>query len=350
MNVLRRLGEWLGKYYDRLVAVVSLAAVAAAIVWGVIRIGTLGSEQHVFSGWMTGIMPAHPTASVTGVARYEQAQAHLLAPPQISEWTNSVFVPETRCWCVDCLRPIPLDAMVCPFCRKDQPPIRDTKWDSDLDGLPDDWEKEHGFDHRNAADAALDPDGDGFTTLEEFSADPPTNPTDPVSHPAYAAKLVIGQVVAEPFRLLFQSYSTLPEGAKKFAINTRSGGRTYFAKLHESVEGFELWSFQEKFEVKNSGGVPLKMDVSILTLRREGKLIPLPMGGGRAYVEHRVNLLFTLDKTQLPVKLNEPLDIRGETYKVIAVDIEKETVVIERLPDGKRFDIRKAPQAVEHTK
>ncbi len=40
--------------------------------------------------------------------------------------------------------------------------------DSDRDGLPDAWEKQHGFDPTDASDAARDEDGDGWTNLEEY--------------------------------------------------------------------------------------------------------------------------------------------------------------------------------------
>ena len=40
--------------------------------------------------------------------------------------------------------------------------------DADRDGLPDAWEKRHGFNPANAADATQDADADGYTNLEEF--------------------------------------------------------------------------------------------------------------------------------------------------------------------------------------
>lgn len=44
-----------------------------------------------------------------------------------------------------------------------------TPWiDSDGDGLPDDWEIAHGLDPADPSDAATDPDGDGYTLLEDW--------------------------------------------------------------------------------------------------------------------------------------------------------------------------------------
>ncbi len=40
--------------------------------------------------------------------------------------------------------------------------------DRDGDGLPDVWERRHGFDPASAADGPADADGDGYTNLEEF--------------------------------------------------------------------------------------------------------------------------------------------------------------------------------------
>jgi hypothetical protein len=40
--------------------------------------------------------------------------------------------------------------------------------DSDSDGIPDSWEQSHGLNPQNAADAALDHDGNGYTNIEEY--------------------------------------------------------------------------------------------------------------------------------------------------------------------------------------
>lgn len=51
--------------------------------------------------------------------------------------------------------------------------------DSDLDGLPDVWEQEHGLDARNPGDATTDLDEDGLTALQEYRLG--TNPRSAAS-------------------------------------------------------------------------------------------------------------------------------------------------------------------------
>ena len=40
--------------------------------------------------------------------------------------------------------------------------------DTDADGLPDGWEREHGLDAADGADGNQDRDGDGYTNVEEY--------------------------------------------------------------------------------------------------------------------------------------------------------------------------------------
>jgi Chitobiase/beta-hexosaminidase C-terminal domain/CotH kinase protein/Lamin Tail Domain/Bacterial TSP3 repeat len=52
--------------------------------------------------------------------------------------------------------------------------------DTDGDGLPDDWESEHGLKPASALDAGMDSDGDGMTNSQEYIAG--TDPQDPLSY------------------------------------------------------------------------------------------------------------------------------------------------------------------------
>jgi hypothetical protein len=54
---------------------------------------------------------------------------------------------------------------------EDYPEVhRPRDWDTDGDGLPNDWETRmrKSFDPGNAEDGATDPDGDGYTNLEDY--------------------------------------------------------------------------------------------------------------------------------------------------------------------------------------
>jgi hypothetical protein len=52
---------------------------------------------------------------------------------------------------------------------EDYPEIRrPANWDTDGDGMPDKWEISKGLDPNDPADGALDPDGDGYTNLEDY--------------------------------------------------------------------------------------------------------------------------------------------------------------------------------------
>jgi len=45
---------------------------------------------------------------------------------------------------------------------------RPANWDTDHDGIPDDWEKAHGLNPKDPSDANKDLNGDGYTNLEKY--------------------------------------------------------------------------------------------------------------------------------------------------------------------------------------
>jgi parallel beta-helix repeat protein len=77
--------------------------------------------------------------------------------------------------------------------------------DDDNDGMPDTWETENGLNSLDAADASLDPDGDGLTNLQEYQGDTDPNVSNAEAVPWWilgtAAAVVIVIAVATAFLL-----------------------------------------------------------------------------------------------------------------------------------------------------
>lgn len=97
-------------------------------------------------------------------------------------------------------------------------PIEKSGADTDGDGVPDTWEREHGTDPLRP-DAMADPDGDGFTNAAEFLAG-----TDPVD-PASALRLAVVGMIAGPapgeLRLGFEA-----SAGRTFALQRRNDSST----------------------------------------------------------------------------------------------------------------------------
>jgi len=288
----------------------------------------------------------HPKTADIATNVYAEARHGISAPFQLPAWTNALFVPEDRIWCVDCKRPIPINAERCPFCDSVNPPDPDKKidYDSDKDGIPDWWEKKYGLDPNDPGDALKDNDGDGFSNLEEYLGG--TDPNDPNSYPPVENKLRVTRIAANPFNLQFKGVMRLPDGNQKFQLNLKGNIKTYFVKMNEEVEGFKVVKYVPKIEEQDVEGIhgKQKVDVSELTLQRGDKEILLQLGRAVPYSEHVAELLFTVDNSTHRVKMGSEFDLKDKKYKVLGIDSKQATVVIERLFDHEQFTIHRVPE------
>jgi hypothetical protein len=334
--------------YDRLIAGVVLIGLVASLAYLAWHVGTVQNAQEAFIAEIDGIRPAHPEAQPVDVSPYEAGLNSVRQPTQIEVAGEGakMWVPGMRVACIDCRRPIPFDAQTCPFCRAKQPDEKDTgEFDLDSDGMKDGWEKAHGLSPTDPTDAAKDGDGDGFTNLEEFLANPQTDPTDQDDSPNIVVKLCLQGLSADPFHLLFKSVIKLPGGNKQFAINTRGNSKTYFKKLGEEVEGFTLHEFEPKLRRVERFGRVMNIDVSVLTLKRGDKLIKLTKGKRVEYKEYTCTLLFKVDDSTYTLAVNDEFDLQGKRYKLIGIDSATERVVIKRVLDGLDLQVRKCAES-----
>ena len=213
MGVLKKIWDVIRLHYEKAIAFIVLVGLLASLVYLAVQVSMIRKKDKQWRTEVENMTPRHPEAAAVDETPYAVAVRKIGDPVQVAMtgWTNSMLmIPETRAWCVDCKRPMPMvTAMAagpCPFCGKKHvdKKLRED-FDGDEDGMWDSWEKKHGLSPNDPDDAREDKDGDLFTSLEEFNSDPRTDPSDPESYPPIEAKLYVTKITADPFKLRFKS-------------------------------------------------------------------------------------------------------------------------------------------------
>jgi len=174
------------------------------------------------------------------------------------------------------------------------------------DGIEVGWKMKYGFDPADPRVRDADPDGDGFTNLEEFAAQPPTDPTRKEDSPAKESKLKSRSGDPLPMTVSF-----LEKSGGLFTIRFQAGSKRAQFKgapgtdlwIQAGPEGVEVWtdpalmaaalarakqagrnahviplrfvSYQDKVEKikdEKAGGVEVEVDNSVLVLERKDAL------------------------------------------------------------------------------
>jgi len=231
--------NWVRAHYERvlLISAAVLLFLSSILIW---------RNAARFSSQLAVMPPAPSLKSVSPLATAQELQAaaeKLHRPPQ---WTfggrSGLFVPEKHFIGANG-QPATLQT------TEVHPPV------------PNDWLEQFGLPIADADVLDQDPDGDGFSNLEEWLGH--TNPIDGNSHPEYYTKLKLKSAVEEPFRLVFSSWV-----GDTYAINTIDLKQpTQFLKVGDPIKGtrFKIVKFEEKYQ-RNKYGT--NVDVSDLTLEQ----------------------------------------------------------------------------------
>jgi len=232
--------NWVRAHYEKalLIGAALLLCLSSIFIW-------LNAAR--FGSTLAGMPPAPSSKSVSPLAKAEElaaAAAKLRQPPQ---WTfggrSGLFVPEKHFIAANG-EPATLQT------TEVHPPV------------PNEWLEQFGLPIADADVLEQDPDGDGFTNLEEWQGH--TNPTDGNSHPEYYTKLKLKSAKEEPFRLIFSSWM-----GDTYQINTIDFNQpTQFLKVGDTIKGtrFKIAKFVKKYEPNKYG---TNVDVSELTLEQE---------------------------------------------------------------------------------
>ena len=345
--------------YELIVLAVGALALAGGIAFmmcGFNEEGVAGQTPRIPANAETGVKPVDMEL-LSYMLRITKEPFKL---PVISDKTGSFLASDRRVYCAECAAPIPSDVKICVECGKSQPEEAQVVYDTDNDGLPDEWEKRFGLNINDPADADLDSDGDLFSNREEFAAG--TNPTDPKSHTPYTNYLSLQLPLKEtklPF--YFDSVSKLPSGYRfqfidpaKVNPETRRKGVIYRPLLDEDIgdTGYVAKSYEaknEKRKIAGGKGMTKTIDVSVAKVVRkaDGKEIELTVGDRKLQsVDTLATIVFDRgERQEFNVVAGDFIDLKGENYRVQSIRKEGNRVLV--LLEHSTLGVKKLLEALE---
>ncbi len=308
--------NWLRDHYDR-------AAVLAAAFFLLLCAVFIFRNAAGFGEQLEGLRNVPPPNSKipAGQAAEISAATQKLQIP--SQWTSSarsgLFVPEKHFLGADG-QPATLQNTFL------HPPV------------PNEWLEEFGLPITETDILTQDPDGDGFTNLDEWERH--TNPGAKDSRPPYVSKLKLRSFAEEAFPLIFAS-----SVEDVFAINNADTSRpTQFLHIGEMVAGtkYKLTGYTEKFETDKYG---TSIDVSELTLEQidTHDLVTLVKERRATSPESVANFLYTWNGAEEPfaVKKEQEFSLRPDEqikYKLLDVRPGK-AIIIETSKPNEKIEI-----------
>ena len=305
--------NWLRANYDR-------AAVLAAALGLILCAIFVFLSASDFSEKFNAIKNASPPNNKIPAGRaveIVEAMPNLEAP---SQWTSSgrsgLFVPEKHFIGADG-QPATLQNTLL------HPPV------------PNEWLEEFGLSITEADVLTQDPDGDGFTNLDEWERH--TNPSDKESRPPYLAKLKLRSFAQEAFPLIFSS-----SVGDTYAINSVDTSRpTQFLHSGEMVAGtkYKITGYTEKYDTDKYGTT---VDVSELTLEQVDThdLVTLVKEKRATSPESVANFLYTWAGAEraFAVKKDQEFSLKPVEeikYKLLDVQFDKAIIIDTQKPNEK---------------
>lgn len=311
------VNSFLKKNYDRLMAAVVLVVLLFSLIFLALQAKVQRTSQQEFDLRLVQLKPKFAKADPADKAVFEKAGAAIANPFQVGEWNAGLLLtPEFRVRCVGCERPILYSATNCSFkvCGVAQPPDISDVVDSNINGIPDEWEKKFNLFVMDAKEVEADQDSDGFSAREEFEG--ASNPRDAASHPSLVKKMSVAEIKPIDFQMIFKAVNRAGTNLI-FQINLRVNGRTFYKKMGEEAEGFVLVAYDEKAP-----------EGPALTIERGGKRISLIKGHKVPRDDYEIKLVSAVPGLPKTVRPDVEFEFKEGKYKVKKVDTQATRVLI----------------------
>lgn len=342
------------RQYDKLIAVAVLIILLISLFYLTNAGAKRKQGESNYIQQLDNLKPKTVVTPPMEMAEYEAAVRMAKSPLQLDapDLQQAGFLtPERRVTCVSatCQKPIPYASEKCPFCDAVQPtpPEFNTERDTDKDLIPDKVEILMGLNPQDPSDAKGDLDNDGFSNLDEVIAK--TDPKDPKSHGALVSLLRVKELRGKRLPLMFSGVNKMPDGKMQLVFNQiGANARTFWVREGEKIgeAGYVAGKLEVKFEERdnpNMPGIKVRVDVSTVVVKRlsDNKEVTLKINEGSKNTDVEAVIVLPLDNTEYTVLENGTFKVRDETYRVVSVDNEKTSVVIENEASGQQNVVRK---------
>ena len=304
-----KAASWYKEYYDKIAVVIVLVLLLGSALFLLLQVRQ-ASRALSDPSW-EGRQADHLVYQPVSMDDFAPILERLNDPAQINDHSNLLLVSDMRVMSVnpDVRTPVPYGAAVCPWTQYPQPDIRGV--DTLGDGILDDWYLSFGLDPFDPELADRDLDGDGFTVREEHDAG--TSPVDATDHPSYAYKLRLVRSTTRPFALRFEGVQQVTEDTFLFQLNVQD--RTVFARLGETVEGYELVNFVERRVTDDGQRLPPVLSVQ----RPDGRRVSLSPGEDYRIEERDAEIVFLVDDATFTVASGEEFSLMDYSFVVEAI-------------------------------
>ncbi len=333
------------RHYDKLIAVAVLFFLLLSLFYLTSAGAARKQAETNYIDQLGNLKPKAANLTAIDLADYESAVRLAKSPLQLDrpDMQQAGFMaPERRVTCVvaACQKPIPYAAEVCPFCGGKQPSsLPPTDLDSDNDGIPDKLENALGLNPNDPADAKGDLDQDGFANIDEIASK--TDPKDPKSHPALVNLLRVKELRGKRLPFIFTAVLKMPDGYKMTFNQITPKRQTFWVREGENIgeSGYVAGKLTIKnVERKNPNMPVMRVDVSTVVVKRlsDNKEVTLTINEGGKDTDVEAVIVLPMDNAEYEVLENSTFKVRDETYRVLAINREKTSVVIENEASGQQ--------------